>query len=111
MSLHLIRDRAVDNFAARNPRSAIDPASIASFLELIQQLIAALQDCRKDPEEAVNMVKRPTRWQKRIVIRKVRRELGRRQYRAHGRNVVLSLLEAGKETTAEEMRAAYDDVD
>lgn len=111
MSLHSIRDRAVENYTDLHPGRAIDPASIAVFLELIMQLIAAFQDCRKEPEEAVSMVNSPSRWQKRVMNRRVRREVGRRGWRDHGRDIVVSLLKTGRETSVREMKAAYEDVE
>lgn len=111
MGIYSIRDRAVSNFAARNPGRAVDPASFAVLLELIMQLIAAFQDCKKEPEDAVAMVSKPTWLQRRVLTLKVKRELGRRGWRNHGRDTVAALLQTGREIHVEEMRDAFDDME
>jgi len=111
LGIHTIKDRAVEAFTHRNPSAAFDPATIGIFIELIMGFIAALQDCKKTPEEAALLARNPTWLQKRFVSLKVRRDLGRRGYRSHGKDMVASLVDAGKGTNALEVAAAYDDAD
>ena len=109
MSLKSIQDKAVDNFSNKHRGEAFDPAVIFSFGELIADFIARLQECRT-ASEAGAMVKSPSRWQKRVLAVRVRKELGGREFRKNGKDVIASLLETGKSTSVAEIQEAYDEV-
>lgn len=112
MALEVFKARAMAEMGRRNPRAAFDPAIIMVIAEIIMQLVEVLQEnCGKDPEEAAQRANDPGRWGKLFVRIRARREMGRRDYREHGADVTASVLAAGKGATAEEMKAAYDELD
>lgn len=105
--INQIKDRAVGYLAGKNPNAAFDPAMIFVIIEVIMELLGSFENCGQSPEEAAAISKNPSRLQVRVVKRITRREMGRRAYRANGRDVVESILYAGKGTSAEEIREAY----
>lgn len=109
MSLKSIQDKAVDNFSNKHRGEAFDPAVIFSFGELIADFIARLQECRT-VGEARELVRSPSRWQKRVLAVRVRKELGGREFRKNGRDVISSLLKTGESVSVEEIQEAYDEV-
>lgn len=111
MSLDSIKDKAVREFSSKNRNAAFDPAIIMVIADIIVQLVSAFQSCKKDNVEAVNIARNPTWLQRRMLRRKVRRELGARGWREHGHDIVESLLEAGKDVTPDEMQEAMDELD
>lgn len=111
MGIGSMKDRAVNNFTAKNPTAAFDPASAILIVDLIMQFIQMFQDCKKDADEAVEHAKDPTFLMKRIVHLRTRRELGRKAYKEHGRDMAEAIIEAGGDVTLEEMVAAYDEIE
>ena len=102
-----ICDRAVSKYKTEG--YAFDPAMILVIAEVIMELIVVLQDnCDQTPEEAESIVTNPSFLQKRIVRNSVVKTMGRREYRrSNGAAVVQAILDAGKETTLEEVKEAY----
>jgi len=109
MSIESIHEKAVSNLGKQSTK-AFDPAMFSVILELILQLLAAFQDCRKSGQQAYEMAKNPTWLQRRLLMRKVRRELGRREWKASGKEVVNALLETGKQVTPQELQEAMDEL-
>ena len=111
MSLHSLQQRAVDNLTDRNPNTLLDPSLFVLVAEMVAEILALLQDrCGQSPENATRLVRQPTRMQRRYVYRKLRREMGWRDFRTHGRDVYYSLVNTGKSVNVEEMREAYEEL-
>lgn len=109
-SLSIVTDRAVNNFSDNYSNAVFDPAMIFMIFEVISELVAMFDSCDKNASDATQMAQNPSRLQKRLVAIKVRRKLGRRDYRQYGSNAVKSILEAGKTTNEAEMTAVYDEI-
>jgi len=93
------------------PDAIFDPAIIMVFAEIIMQLIEALQDCRQDVSDATKIVQKPTRLQKWVVRSKVKRELGRREYRNNsGAEIVQAILDAGTTLSETDVEELYQEV-
>ena len=113
MSLKTIQDRALNNFADQNPNQAFDPTMIIVIYELIMEFLEMFTGswwCGQSPEDAADIVQHPTRMQRRLINIKVRRALGRRAYKQHGKDVLVSLLKTGKTGTVAEMKEAYENL-
>jgi len=112
-ALNNVAHHALKNFAEMpdNKNKAIDPAFITLLMQIIMQLVASFQNCKKPPTppEALAMAKNPTFLQKLVVRRSVINTLGRRGFREHGESVVSALLKTGKEVTETEVAELLDD--
>lgn len=110
--LDKVTKRATDNFADQNPNQAFDPSIIVPIAELVMQMVMMIQEscAENDPDGGLEIAQRPTRFQRWILRRRVRRELGWRGYRKHGSEIQKALLRTGRQTNIEEMRELYDEV-
>lgn len=88
-------------------RSGFDPASIIVIMEVITQVVKMLQDCKKPAKDAAGMMNKPTPMQKALVALYVARATGYAAYRDYGKDIVESLLHAGKTATPELVEVAY----
>lgn len=104
--------RVVERFSnyGGDRQAAFDPAFIMVIAEIIVQLVEALQSCQEDPVAGVEMVNNPSVFAKLVARRSAIKELGRRQFRLHGENVMNSLLDTGQGMTAADMQALYNEV-
>ncbi len=108
MSLEKIVDRATYNYT-KNTNKVLDPAAIDTFFGIFKQLIAAFQACKQEPQDVQKLSASPGRRDVRRLKVRVRREMGWRDYRRDGDEVVSALLQTGKEVTVGEVADAYDE--
>lgn len=110
--LEQLTDRAADHFGDLKGNEQFDPTVIMVLAELIMQAVEAFRTyCNPDdPAGAAMAAQSPTRMQKWWMRRQVRRKLGWREYRQHGRDVMEALMRTGRELSAEDMEEAYDDL-
>ena len=92
-----------------NKKAALDPAFWGMLLELIPVIIEAIQKCMT-PKDVPEAAKNPTRFQKLVVRLNVRRELGRKDFRQNGDEVVEALFAAAAKSTRDEVQELYDAV-
>lgn len=100
--------QATDKVVARGKVTSFDPTIILMIVAAVVELIKMWQECRKDPEEALDSAQRPgilTRW---IVRRVLRRNLGKK-YDEFGDDVKEALLEVARDTNIDEMKQMYDE--
>ena len=86
---------------------ALDPTQILAWLEILKEVIAMIQDCRK-AREIPAMSANPSFLEKRLLVNKVRNVLGLREYRKSGRETVEAILKTGAESTEIEIQQLYD---
>jgi len=106
-------EQAATQVAAKLPGDTykFDISIILIIMEIIGQLLPVITDiCNKTPEDAVGMCQEPTRWQRLFVNMKVSRELGWREYRKIGPDVVQAIFDAGAEQTPEAMGELFTNV-
>ena len=90
---------------------ALSAALLLLLTEVAIGLIPLIRDrCRKSSEEVSFMAQNPTWLEKRALARRVRREMGFREFRLHGGKVVDAILHTGAEATVEEVAALLDSV-
>ncbi len=93
-----------------NAQAALDPATITSFITMIMDLIKQIQACRKTPAAATAAANAPNLFQKIILRRHVRGEMGQKDFRDHGDHVIHALLKTGANVTQAEIEALYKEV-
>jgi hypothetical protein len=91
-------------------RAGFDPASIIVIIEVITQVIKMMQDCKKQPQDAANMMNKPTAMQVALVKLYTARAMGYKAYRDLGPEIVDSLLHAGKSATSTLVETAYSEL-
>ena len=90
---------------------ALSAGLLLLIVEITAGLIPLIRDrCRKSSEEVSYMMQNPTWLEKRALSRRVRREMGIREYRQNGSKVVDSILRTGAEATVEEVACLLDSV-
>jgi len=89
-----------------------DPAIIIMIAEVVMELVMMLQEnCKKEPEEAMALCKKPTRLQRRVVKWTAIKIMGWRSFRQDGGDdVVAAILSAGEEVSVEDLTRAYQEV-
>lgn len=90
-------------------QAALDPTQILAYLEILKEVIAMIQDCRK-AREVPAMSTNPGFLEKRLLTNKVRNILGLREFRKSGRETVEAILKTGSEATEKEIQELYDAV-
>lgn len=94
-----------------NSEAALDPATISVFLNMIMQVFQMFKDCRQTPAQANQEMKSPGVF-KRIKLRQlVRDEIGNREFRKHGDDIMEALYEQGKELDVKDVEELYKEVD
>lgn len=88
---------------------ALDPTQILAWLEILKEVIAMIQDCRK-AREVPAMSANPGFLERRLLTNKVRQVLGLREFRRSGRQTVEAILKTGAESNEAEIQALYDEV-
>ena len=111
MALKNVIDSATDNFVELNGNKAFDPAIIDVIATIVIDLIVMFQElCGQSAADAVATVRNPS-WLTKIRLRyRLRQQLGRRDFRTHGRNLEKALLAVGKNITVEQMQELYEEV-
>lgn len=105
-----IVNKAKVNLAKNNPNAAFDPAIVMIIAEIVIELIEAFQTyCGQDPDGALDISRNPGWLQKRVLRKTAFNHLGFRGYVKHGRDVVQSMLDTGKELTLTDMQEAYNE--
>lgn len=108
MNLLKVKAQEVADLAAsKKGLMKLDPILIALIIQIISEIIAMWQSCRKKPEEAVDNAKNPgilTMW---IVRRLVNRHLDGQEVKAEVR---AALYEVGGKLTANEVSTMYAEV-
>ena len=90
---------------------ALSAGLLLLLTEVAFGLIPLIRDrCRKSSEEVSYMAKNPTWLEKRALARRVRREMGFREFRLNGSKVVDAILHTGAEATVEEVASLLESV-
>lgn len=91
-------------------QSALDPTTILQWISVIRELIPLIAECRDAFALKENAQKGVTVSQRAILNWHTRRVLGAREFRRHGRETVLALINSVKESSVEDIQALYDEV-
>ena len=90
---------------------ALSAGLMLLITEIAIGLIPIIRDrCRKSSSEVVCMAQNPTWLEKRALARRVRREMGFREFRLHGGKVVDAIIRTGSEATTEEVAALLESI-
>jgi hypothetical protein len=91
-------------------QAAFDPSMILVIIELASTIFELFESCEKDESEALRSINEPSRWEKLVLRMRVRRALGRREFRRHGHQMVQALLKQGKDMTAKDVQGIYAEI-
>jgi hypothetical protein len=113
MKLDDVAKKAAVNYANKtgDKQAALDPATIFTFIGIIRDVIELLKGCKKDENSGVESVKNPGPFQRIALRRHVKNELGSKEFRKHGEQVLDALYDTGKTISREDMVALYKEVD
>lgn len=90
-----------------NKDAALDPATIATFAELILKVIEIFKGCKSTPKAAADTAKSPGLFARMRLRNLVRDSMSRSEWRDHGSHVVNAILKTGETTTAEQFQSLY----
>jgi len=90
-----------------DPQTAIDPTQIMAWIEVIKEVIAMIQQCRK-AREVPAIASQPSVLEKRLVTNRVRHVLGLREFRRTGRETVEAVMKTGASMSEKEIQELYD---
>jgi hypothetical protein len=107
MNLEQVANDVAVNFNTETQR-ALDPSMIPVIISIVKDVISLFKECRQSSSEAHESMKNPTLWQRVILNRTTRRELGIRKFRKEGNDLVNALIKTGGNYTAEQVQALYD---
>ena len=91
-------------------QAAFDPSMILVIIELAGSIFELFQDCGKDEEAALSAIHEPSRWERLMLRFHVRRSLGRREYRLHGRKMIEALKKQGLDMDANDVQKIYTEI-
>jgi hypothetical protein len=91
-------------------QAAFDPSMILVIIELAGTIFELFQDCGKTEEEALSAIREPSRWEGLMLRIHVRRSLGRKDYRRHGRQMVEALKKQGSDMDAIDVQRIYAEI-
>ena len=83
--------------------SAFDPSWIITILEFIDKVRPWLDMCIDDGEQLQRVVNRPTRLQKLLLYRRVKRTLGRQKSRLYARTMTKAVLDVSRNSSVAEL--------
>jgi hypothetical protein len=85
----------------------LNEESIKQIMAIVMQVVNALKECKKTPEQATVDVNNPTRLQKVVVKKAVRKELGFWKNRKDGGEYYDAVLKAGYTANVNDVQEAY----
>lgn len=89
----------------------VDPATLMMIMTIISGVIKALQECRKNRQEAVKVAYNPGPVEKRVLKRQIRKNLGWRKSLTEGNKYYNAILAEGLEITPQDMDNAYNEIE
>lgn len=107
MSVKVLQDMSVDNFTEQNEGKAFDPAIITVIGDLVMAILEYFATCRRDDDDAFEIARKPSRFQRWIMKSRIRRHMGWRAYRKHGREVYRALRRTGRDVQKRDFVKAY----
>jgi hypothetical protein len=112
MKANDLAQKAALNFGklSNDKEAALDPATIITFLQLILSLVGQFKDCGKNPAAVVASSKNPGLFQKILLRRAIRDDLGNKEFRQHGNDIIDALLATGKDVTEADVVELYKEV-
>jgi hypothetical protein len=106
-----LTEKIQNNLAkASGENKTFDPVTIAIVLSIIYSVFKLFQECRKTPDEVVEVSANPTLLQRRFLHRKLWRELDYNTRKNDGDQIFNAMLETGKELTAEDVLEANNEI-
>lgn len=97
--------------ASGDREAAFDPSIIFVIMDIITELMAAFQNCKKTPSQAVNTMQNPRRIDLLAAKLATRRQIGRREFRRNGDAILEAVFSQGKDTTVEQVEAIYAEIE
>ncbi len=87
-----------------------DPATLMMIMALVNGIIKAIMECRKQKkEQAIQVAKKPSWFQKRTLKRHIKRHLGKEKYAEEGDYYYNALLDEAQFLTEEDIDNVYKD--
>jgi hypothetical protein len=91
--------------------AAFDPSMILVIIQIIQQVLAAIQACKKPPSAVTKMAESPAPFQRFKLRRIVRDQIDDPDfYAAHGDDITDAVLHVGSTVTADEASHLFAEV-
>lgn len=92
-------------------QAALDPATIFTFIGIVRDVITLIKECRSNANDGVQTVKNPGPFQRIALRRHVKNELGVREFRKHGEQILDALYDTGKTISISDMIELYKEVE
>lgn len=103
-----IVQKAVDNLKKSSTvKFELNEETIQQIMAIVMQIVNALKECKKTPEQATVDVNNPTRVQKVVLRKAVRNELGFWKNRKDGSEYYDAVLKAGYGANVNDVQEAY----
>jgi hypothetical protein len=114
MKITEIAEKIQGDFIALNNSNSeenlnLDPAVLLLIVEIAVQIINLYQDCGKDDAEAAGMANKPSVFQRALLRRIVRNNLGNAEYRRYGDDLVNAFISQGRNIDPESMGAMFEE--
>lgn len=87
--------------------AALDPSFILVIVDLINQIITAFKNCKKSPAEVHAEMRSPGPWQRLALRSLVRNQMGFREFRQNGDEVMEALLKTGREVGLDDVQRVW----
>lgn len=110
MTAELFSKKVIEKYSVLTGKenAALDPAIILVVMQIVQEVIALLQNCRKTPADAIKSAKNPSLWERLVVRNTAIDTLGRREFRDNGGSeLVSSILSAGASLEVKEAEQLF----
>lgn len=103
-----ITQKIVDNLAGKSTVAfKLDKETIDQIGNIVLQIVALFQSCKKTPEEATQVAHNPSVVEKRQLKKVVRKELGFFKNLRDGQEYYDAVLKAAYTASVEEVKEAY----
>lgn len=87
--------------------AAIDPATVLVFIQLVMEIVNRIKECKKTPKDGAEMMQSPGLFQKMMLRKIVKDDMGRQDFRAKGENVIAAILKHGRNINEQEVLELY----
>lgn len=107
----LANDVAVNFNTTNGAEAAFDISMIPQIISIAKEVISLWKECNKTPEQLVSStLNSPSLFEKVILRRTVRHNLGIRKFRKNGDKVIEALLQTGKGYSEADIQELYNEV-
>lgn len=104
-----LKDKAITAYTDKHPNEVIDIGTIAIIADLVMELVSMFRECRQTPEQATNIMRRPTLVQKIALNSKISQKVGFFNFKLKN-ELKDALISAGSEATVDDVKEAYEKI-